>query len=175
LPGTYRLNYSLFGRSRRVIDLPYGRQTITEADIAAVFAVLRSDWLTTGPKVWEFERALAEFVGVQHAVVNSGTAALHCAMAAIGVTSGDEVIVSSISFVATANCIVYWGGTPVFADVESDTALLDPSDVERKITPRTRAVIAMDYGGQPADYDALRAIIAQTGRRIGLVADSPRR
>jgi UDP-4-amino-4,6-dideoxy-N-acetyl-beta-L-altrosamine transaminase len=156
-----------------VIDLPYGRQTITEADIAAVLAVLRSNWLTTGPKVPEFEQALAEFVGVKHAVVvNSGTAALHCAMAAIGVTSGDEVIVPSISFVATANCVVYCGGTPIFADVEAETALIDPMDVERKITPRTKAIIAMDYAGQPADYEALRAIIACTGRRLWLVADA---
>jgi perosamine synthetase len=156
-----------------VIDLPYGRQTITEADIAAVLAVLRSDWLTTGPKVWEFEQALAEFVGVEHAVVvNSGTAALHCAMAAIGVSSGDEVIVPCISFVATANCVVYCGGTPVFADVEAETALIDPRDVERKIAPRTKAIIAMDYGGQPADYEALRAIIARTGRQVWLVADA---
>ena len=156
-----------------MIALPYGRQTITEADIEAVVTVLRSDWLTTGPKVAEFERALAEFVGVRHAVVvNSGTAALHCAMAAIGISPGDEVIVPSISFVATANCVVYCGGTPVFADVEADTALIDPADVERKITPRTKAIMAMDYGGQPADYEALRAIIARTGRRIWLVADA---
>jgi UDP-4-amino-4,6-dideoxy-N-acetyl-beta-L-altrosamine transaminase len=156
-----------------LIDLPYGRQTITEPDIEAVLAVLRSDWLTTGPKVPEFEQALAEFVGVRHAVVvNSGTAALHCAMAAIGVTSGDEVIVPSISFVATANCVVYCGGTPVFADVEAETALIDPTDVERKITPRTKAIIAMDYGGQPADYETLRAIIARTERPLWLVADA---
>ena len=156
-----------------MIDLPYGRQTVTEADIEAVSTVLRSDWLTTGPKVAEFERALAEFVGVSHAVVvNSGTAALHCAMAAIGIAPGDEVIVPAISFVATANCVVYCGGTPVFADVEADTALIDPADVERKITPRTKAIIAMDYGGQPANYEALRAIIARTGRRIWLVADA---
>jgi perosamine synthetase len=156
-----------------MITLSYGRQTITDADIEAVLAVLRSDWLTTGPKVPEFEKALAEFVGVEHAVVvNSGTAALHCAMAAIGVTSGDEVIVPSISFVATANCVVYCGGTPVFADVEAETALIDPADVERKITPRTRAIIAMDYGGQPADYEKLRAIIARTGLPLWLVADA---
>ena len=156
-----------------MIDLPYGRQTITETDIDAVIAVLRSDWLTTGPKVAEFERALADFVGARHAVVvNSGTAALHCAMAAIGISPRDEVIVPAISFVATANCVAYCGGTPVFADVEADTALIDPADVERKITPRTKAIIGMDYGGQPADYEALRAIIARTGRRIWLVADA---
>jgi len=155
------------------IHLPYGRQTITDADIEAVTMVLRSDWLTTGPKVAEFERALAEFIGVRHtAVVNSGTAALHCTMAAIGIAPGDEVVVPAISFVATANCVVYCGGVPVFADVEPDTALIDPADVERKITSRTRAIIAMDYGGQPADYEALRAVIARTGRSIWLVADA---
>jgi perosamine synthetase len=150
-----------------VIDLPYGRQTVSESDIEAVLNMPRSAWLSTSPKVAEFEQALAKFVGVRHAVVvNSGTAALHCAMAAIHISPGDEVIVPSISFVATANCVVYCGGTPVFADVEADTALLDPMDVDRKITPRTRAILAMDYGGQPANYEALRAIIARTGRPI---------
>ena len=156
-----------------MITLPYGHQTITEEDIATVVAALRSDWLTTGPKVSEFERSLGDFVGTRHAVVvNSGTAALHCAMTAIGITSRDEVIVPAISFVATANCVVYCGGTPVFADVEANTALIDPADVERKITPRTKAIMAMDYGGQPANYEALRAIIAGTGRPIWLVADA---
>jgi perosamine synthetase len=156
-----------------LITLPYGRQNITEEDIATVVAVLRSDWLTTGPKVPEFERALADFVGTRHAVVvSSGTAALHCTMAAIGVTSRDEVIVPAISFVATANCVAYCGGTPVFADVQASTALIDPADVERKITPRTKAIVGMDYGGQPANYEALRQIIARTGRCIWLVADA---
>src|SRR5262245_11828271 len=103
-----------------MVKLPYGRQTITEADIDTVGAAWRSDWLTTGPKVAEFEQALAEFVGVRHVVVvNSGTAALHCTMAAIGIAAGDEVIVPAISFVATANCVVYCGGSPVFADVQA--------------------------------------------------------
>lgn len=159
--------------SPKEIDLPYGRQTITDADIEAVTMALRSDWLTTGPKVTEFERALAEFIGVRHAaVLNSGTAALHCAMAAIGIAPGDEVIVPAISFVATANCVLYCGGVPVFADVEADTALIDPVDVERKISSRTRAIIAMDYGGQPANYEALRGIIGRTLRPIWLVADA---
>ena len=93
-------------------------------------------------------------------------------MAAIGVASRDEVIVPAISFVATANCVAYCAGTPVFADVEASTALIDPADVERKITPLTKAIVGMDYGGQPANYEALRAIIARTGRRIWLVADA---
>lgn len=150
--------------------LPYGRQVIEEDDIAAVVAVLRSDWLTTGPKVGEFERAVAEFTGARHAVaVSSGTAALHAAMHAIGIGPGDEVIVPAITFVATANCVVYQGGTPLFADVDPETLLIDPTDVARKITPRTRAIIAVDYAGQPCDYDALRAIADQHG--LVLVAD----
>ena len=155
----------------RATLLPYGRQCVDEEDIAAVVAVLRSDWLTTGPMVEQFERAFADFTGCAHAVaVANGTAALHAAMAALGVGPGDEVIVPAITFVASANCVVYQGGTPVFADVEADTLLIDPADVERKITPRTKAIIAVDYAGQPCDYEALRAIAA--GRRLPLVADA---
>lgn len=143
----------------RTKPLPYGRQTIEEDDIAAVVNVLRSDWLTTGPKVEELERALERFTGAAHAVViANGTAALHAAMAALGIGPGDEVIVPAITFVASANCVVYHGGTPVFADVEPDTLLIDPADVARKITPRTKAIVAVDYGGHPCDYAALRAI-----------------
>ena len=144
--------------------LPYGRQTMSEDDIAAVVAVLRSDWLTTGPKVEEFERAFADFVGTKEAVaVSNGTAALHAAMFAIGIEQGDEVIVPAMTFAATANCVVYQGGTPIFADVDPDTLLLDPWQVEQKITPRTKAIIAVDYAGQPCDYDRLRDIADQHG------------
>ncbi len=151
--------------------LPYGRQTIGEEDMAAVLEVLRSDWLTTGPKVGEFEAALARFCGVGHAVaVSSGTAALHAAMAALGVGPGDEVIVPAMTFAATANCAVFQGARPVFADVMPDTLLIDPEDVQRRITPRTRAVIAVDYAGQPCDYDRLREIC--DARDVALVADA---
>lgn len=151
--------------------LPYGRQSIDEEDIAAVVEVLRSDWLTTGPKVGEFERALAEFVGVREAVaVSNGTAALHAAMYALGIGPGDEVIVPPMTFAATANCVVYQGGTPVFVDVEPGTLLIDPNQVEAKITPRTKAIIAVDYAGQPCDYDRLRAIVQSHG--LKLVADA---
>lgn len=151
--------------------LPYGRQSIDETDIDAVTAVLRSDWLTTGPNVGEFERAFAAFVGVTEAVaVNSGTAALHCAYHALGIGPGDEVIVPAMTFAATANAVLYQGGTPVFADVERDTLLIDPTDVERRITSRTRAITAVDYAGQPADYDALRALAKKHG--LALVADA---
>lgn len=151
--------------------LPYGRQSIDEADIAAVVAVLRSDWLTTGPNVGGFERAFAEFVGAKEAVaVNSGTAALHAAYHALGIGPGDEVIVPAMTFAATANAVLYQGGTPVFADVERDTLLLDPADVAARITPRTRAIAAVDYAGQPCDYDALRALADAHG--LALVADA---
>ncbi|MDB6149049.1 MAG: DegT/DnrJ/EryC1/StrS aminotransferase [Chthoniobacter sp.] len=157
--------------STRETLLPYGRQTIEDDDLEAVVAVLRSAWLTTGPKVPEFEQAFAEFTGTAHAVaVCNGTAALHCAMAALGVGPGDEVIVPAITFVATANAAVYCGATPVFADVEADTLLIDPADVERKITPRTRAIAAVDYAGQPCDWDALGAIAAK--QRLPLIDDA---
>jgi len=144
--------------------LPYGRQQIDDDDIAAVVDVLRSSWLTTGPKITEFEQAFALFCGVQHAVaVSSGTAALHAAMYAIGIGSGDEVIVPTMTFAASANCVVFQGGTPVFADIDPGTLLIDPTQVEAKITPRTKAIIAVDYAGQPCDYDALHAIAEKYG------------
>ncbi|MAB87023.1 MAG: UDP-4-amino-4,6-dideoxy-N-acetyl-beta-L-altrosamine transaminase [Rhodobacteraceae bacterium] len=150
--------------------IPYGRQAIDESDIEAVIAALRSDWLTTGPRVNDFEDAMAAFTGTSHGVaVNSGTAALHCAMQAIGIEPGDEVIVPAMTFVATANCVCYQGGTPVIADVCRDTLLIDPQDVRRRITPRTKAIIAVDYAGQPADWDALRGIANEHG--LILVAD----
>ena len=142
--------------------LPYGRQHIDEDDIQAVVAVLRGDWLTTGPLVDQFEREFADFVRCEHAVaVSNGTAALHAAMFAIGVQPGDEVIVTPMTFAASANCVLYQGGTPVFADVEPDTLLIDPAQVEARITDHTKAIVAVDYAGQPCNYDALRAIAEQ--------------
>lgn len=144
--------------------LPYGRQFIDDADIEAVVEVLRSPWLTCGPKVGEFEAALASRVGARHAVaVNSGTAALHAAAFAVGIGPGDEVIVPPITFAATANCVAFLGGTPVFADVQPDTLLIDPQRVEQLVTPRTKAIIAVDYAGHPCDYDALRELAAKHG------------
>jgi perosamine synthetase len=151
--------------------IPYSRQSIDRNDIEAVVEVLRSDWLTTGPKVPEFEKALAKFVGAKHAVaVCNGTAALHSAMFALGVGPGDEVIVPPMTFASTANCIVFQGGTPVFSDIDPDTLLIDPALVERKITSKTKAIIAVDYAGQPCDYDALRNIALKHG--IYLVSDA---
>ncbi|HEY3902194.1 MAG TPA: UDP-4-amino-4,6-dideoxy-N-acetyl-beta-L-altrosamine transaminase [Chthoniobacter sp.] len=155
----------------RTTLLPYGKQWVDDDDIAAVVEVLRSDWLTTGPKIEEFERAFAGFTGVAHAVaVTNGTAALHAAMAALEIGPGDEVIVPAITFVATSNSVVYQGGTPVFADVEPETLLIDPESVRRRITPRTRAIAAVDYAGQPCNYEALRAICGEHG--LALVADA---
>jgi len=151
--------------------LPYGRQHIDDEDIEQVVAVLRSDWLTTGPKVAEFEQAFAQFCGANQAVaVNSGTAALHATMFALGIGPGDEVIVTPMTFAATANCVLYLGGRPVFADVDAETLLLSPATVEQAITPRTRAIIAVDYAGHPCEYDELRALAQRHG--LALVADA---
>ncbi len=151
--------------------LPYGKQTIDAEDIEAVLAAISSNMLTTGPAVSQFEARLAQATRSTSAVaVSSGTAALHAAFAAIGITAGDEVIVPAITFVATSNAVIYCGGTPIFADVDPKTLLVDPQDIESKITPRTKAIVAMDYAGQPCDYDQLRAIADK--HNLLLVADS---
>jgi len=153
------------------ITLPYGRHDISAQDIEAVVEVLCSDWLTTGPMVEAFEKAVVDFVGVRDAAaVSTGTAALHAMIHALGIGPGDEVIVPPLTFAATANAVVYTGATPVFADVCPDTLLLDPEQVVRLITARTKAVVAMDYGGQPCDYWQLQAIAERSG--IVLLADA---
>jgi len=139
--------------------LPYGHQTLDDADIQAVVDVLKSDWLTTGPKVGEFEEAFAAWVGAKHAVsFSSGTAALHGAAFAAGLDAGDEAITTPLTFCATANCVLYQGATPLFADVCEDTLNLDPQQVLRKVSSRTKAIIAVDYAGHPAALDELRQI-----------------
>lgn len=151
--------------------IPYSRHDIDEKDIEAVVKVLRSDWLTTGPTIALFEQALAEKTdGGISVAVSSGTAALHCAMYALGVGPGDEVIVPAMTFAATANAVVFQGGTPVFVDVEPGTLLIDPAAVEAAITTRTRAVVAVDYAGQPCEYDVLRGIADRY--HVALVADA---
>jgi len=150
--------------------IPYGKQFIDESDIQAVVDVLRSDFLTQGPKVAEFEDAFAAKVGAKFAVaVNSGTAALHACMAALGIGPGDEVIVPPITFTATANCAVFVGATPVFADV-TETGHIDPEQIKQKITKNTKAVIAVDYAGMPCDYSAILDICQQSG--IPLICDA---
>ncbi|MBN1574486.1 MAG: UDP-4-amino-4,6-dideoxy-N-acetyl-beta-L-altrosamine transaminase [Deltaproteobacteria bacterium] len=151
--------------------IPYGRQSIDEDDIQSVEEVLRSDWLTTGPMIGTFENEFAKKVGARHAVAfSSGTAALHATMYAIGIEAGDEVIVPPMTFLATANTVVYQKGMPVFADVEKDTLLIDPAQIEEKITPKTRAVVCVDYAGQPCNYDAVQEITNRHG--LVLVGDS---
>jgi UDP-4-amino-4,6-dideoxy-N-acetyl-beta-L-altrosamine transaminase len=154
----------LGGSPVRETLLPYGRQSIDDADIAAVVDVLRSDWLTTGPKVGEFEGAFAARLGVAHAVsFSSGTAALHAAAFAAGLTTGDEAITTPMTFAATANCILYQGATPVFADVCSDTLNIDPEQIAKKISSRTRVILPVAYAGHPADLDAIRKIARDHG------------
>ncbi|HEY2010131.1 MAG TPA: UDP-4-amino-4,6-dideoxy-N-acetyl-beta-L-altrosamine transaminase [Rhizomicrobium sp.] len=151
--------------------LPYGRQEIAGPDIQAVVEALTSDWLTTGPRVALFEQAFATFCSAKEGVaVNSGTAALHCAMRALQLGPGDEVIVPAITFAASANAALYEGATPIFADIEVDTLLIDPKSVASRITDRTKAIVAVDYGGQPADYDVLRELTQERG--IAIVADA---
>ncbi len=151
--------------------LPYGRQSIKADDIEAVIQVLKSDWLTTGPAVEEFENAFAAFVGARYAVaVSSGTAALHAAMHAAGIGAGDQVIVPPLTFAATANAVIYQGGHPIFADIDPKTLLLDPEAAEECVSERARAVVAVDYAGQPCDYDALRNLADRCG--LALIADA---
>ena len=159
------------GTPVRETPLPYARQYIDEDDVFAVVQALKSDWLTTGPKISEFESSLASAVDSEHATaVSNGTAALHAAMYALDIGPGDEVIVPAITFAATANCVLYRGGTPVFADVGADTLLLDPESAEERITPNTKAIIAVDYGGQPCDYRSLRRLTETHG--LSLVSDA---
>ncbi|MEZ4365057.1 MAG: UDP-4-amino-4,6-dideoxy-N-acetyl-beta-L-altrosamine transaminase [Kofleriaceae bacterium] len=155
----------------RATPLPYGRQSIDDADVAAVAEALRSDWLTTGPRVAAFERAFAEVAGVAHAVaVSSGTAALHATMHALGLGPGDEVIVPAMTFAASANAALYVGASPVFADVDPGTLLLTVEAAEARRSPRTRAIVAVDYAGQPCDYDALTTWATTHG--LPIVADA---
>ena len=152
------------GTSVRDKLLPYGRQSLDDGDIQAVVDVLESDWLTTGPKVDEFEERFAAWIGVPHAVsFSSGTAALHGAAFAAELGPGDQAITTPMTFCATANCILYQGATPIFADVSPDTLNLDPGEVSRKlyectssgVAPRVKAIIAVDYAGHPAALQEL--------------------
>lgn len=147
--------------------IPYGHHIIAQEDIDAVTAVLRSDWLTTGPAVDAFENDLATWTGGVPAVaVSSGTAALHVAYAAIGVQPGDEVITTPLTFVATQATAAQLGARLVFADISPDTGNIDPAHVARLVTPRTRVIAAVDYAGHPADMDALRDIADGCGAAL---------
>ncbi|HET6380853.1 MAG TPA: UDP-4-amino-4,6-dideoxy-N-acetyl-beta-L-altrosamine transaminase [candidate division Zixibacteria bacterium] len=151
--------------------IPYGRQWVDDDDIEAVVEVLRSDFLTTGPAVRAFEDALQEVTGARHAVVlNSGTSALHAMYFAAGLRPGDEIITTPLTFAATANAALYLGATVRFVDVEPDTGNLDAAAVGAAIGDRTRMIVAVDYAGHPADYDALRAVADRHG--VSLMADA---
>lgn len=151
--------------------IPVFRPSITQAEIDAVAEVMRSGWLGLGAVTERFEKALAEYFGAAHVVcLNSGTAALHLALRLLDLQPDDEVIVPAITFVSTAHAVGYSGARPVFADVEKDTLCLSVDDVRRKITPRTRAIIPVHYGGHPCDLDGLREAIA--GRNITMIEDA---
>lgn len=136
--------------------LPYGKQWLDEEDIEAVVSVLKSDFLTTGPIINEFEKAIADYVGAKYAVAfSSGTAALHGACFAAGISEGDEVITTPITFAASANCVLYQGGIPVFADIDNQTYNVDPASIESKITEKTKAIIPVDFTGQPVDLEQI--------------------
>ncbi|MDY6793303.1 MAG: UDP-4-amino-4,6-dideoxy-N-acetyl-beta-L-altrosamine transaminase [Thermodesulfobacteriota bacterium] len=140
--------------------IPYGRQFVDEDDIKAVVKVLQSDILTQGPNTVEFESALCNIVGARFSVaVNSGTSALHIACLAAGVQRGDEVITSPITFVASANCAVYCGGKPVFADINPKTYNISPEEIERRITANTKAIIPVHFAGQSCDMEVIQQIV----------------
>jgi len=169
--------------------MPFHVPEIGEDEIRAVVETLRSGWLTTGPKAKTFEEDFRKYIGTRHAVaVNSGTAALHLALDATGIGPGDEVIVPTMTFTATAEVVVYLGARPVLVDCEPDTLNLDPSDIERKITPRTKAIIPVHFGGQACDMDKILAIAGNyhlkviedaahalparyKGKRVGAIGD----
>lgn len=139
--------------------LPYAHQLVEDDDVDAVVRVLRGEWLTTGPTVAEFERVFAERFGAAEAVAfSSGTAALHAAAYAAGLGPGDEAVTTPLTFCATANAVLYLGATPVFADVAADDLMLDPAEAEREISPATKALVPVDYAGQPARLRELRAL-----------------
>lgn len=139
--------------------IPYGRQTIEDDDIQAVIDVLKSDYLTTGPSITEFENKVSDYVGAKYAVaISNGTAALHAACFAAEIGPGDEVITTPITFAASSNCVLYCGAKTVFADVKKDTYNIDPEDIERKITKKTKAIIAVHFTGQPCEMDEIHRI-----------------
>ena len=161
------------GKPVRERLLPYGRQSLDDADVQAVVEVLKSDWLTTGPKIAEFEERFAEWVGARHAVsFSSGTAALHGAAFTAGLGPGDEAITTPMTFCATANCILYQGATPVFADVSADTLNLDPNEVSKKTSSKTKAIIAVDYAGHPVALDELGQLAKAQVKRALLIEDA---
>ncbi len=177
------------GKPIRDTYLAYGKQSINDTDIQAVVEVLTGDYLTTGPMVKLFEEQVAKYVGAKYAVaVANGTAALHMSCFAAGIRPGDEVIVSPMTFAASANCVLYCGGRPIFADIDPLTYNIDPTEIEKKITGRTKAILPVDYTGQSVDMDRIMELAAKhhliviedaahalgseyKGKRVGAQAD----
>lgn len=148
-------------------SIPMSSAELSEADIEAVVEVLRSGRLALGPKTAEFERRVAEYCGVKHAIAaSSGTAALHVLTIASGIGPGDEVLVPSFTFAASVNCVLYERGTPVFVDIEPVAYTLDPEDVARKVTPRTKAIMVVDVFGHPAEWTAIQNIADRHGLAV---------
>ena len=144
------------GKPVRDNYLPYGKQSIDKCDIEAIINILNGDYLTTGPTIKQFEDKVAKYVGAKYAVaVSNGTAALHAACYAAGIREDDEVITSPMTFAASANCILYCGGKPVFADINPDTYNIDPKEIEAKITNKTKAIIPVHFTGQSVDLDPI--------------------
>lgn len=152
-------------------SIPYGKQNIYKEDIDAVVSVLKSDFLTQGPAVSKFESDIAQYCGVKYAIAfSSGTAALHAACAAAGIGHGDEVITTPLTFAASANCVLYCGGTPVFADTHKDAPLINYLDIDKTITSHTKAIIPVDYSGLPADYQEINEIARK--HKLVVIADA---
>lgn len=159
------------GSPVRETSLGYGRQYIDEEDIQAVTDALKSDFLTCGPRIEALEKQLCALTGAKYCVaVSNGTSALHIAAMAAGIGEGDEVITTPITFAASANCVLYCGGTPVFADINPETYNIDPASIEKCITPKTKAVVAVDFTGQAVELDAIRDICQK--HRLFLIEDA---
>jgi len=147
------------GKPTRKTFLPYGRQWIDDSDVKAVTSVLKTDWITQGPKVVEFEKIISKYCKAKYAAAfSSGTAALHTAAFAAGISKGDEVITTPITFVADANCVLFQGGKVRFADIKKDTYNIDSNQIKKQITKKTKAIIPVDYTGQPCDLDEINKI-----------------
>ncbi len=161
----------LGGKPIRVYGLPYAKQYVDDDDCKAVNEVLRGDFLTTGPTAKQFEAVIADYVGAKYAVAfSNGTSALHAACYAAGIGKGDEVITTPMTFAASANCILYMGGTPVFADIDKETFNIDANEIAKNISNKTKAIIPVDYTGQSVDIDAIKDVVR--GRDILIIEDA---
>jgi len=155
------------GTPAREEFLPYGTQWLDDAEINEVVDSLKSDWITTGPKMRRFEELFKEYKNSRYAVaVNSGTAALHISTSTIGIGPGDEVITTPLTFVASANCVIYRGGTPILADIQKDTYNIDPNKIKKKITSKTKAIIPVHFTGQPCNMDEISEIAQENNLYI---------